>query len=111
MRFATKFATAGGLKALPSIGDRGPVVFHPLEPDEVGQRLRDLVHEAHRAALVLLELVDEVDLALDAGFLRLVVLHFLEDGLEARDFDLGDPDLLFLGLDLRNGGPSNARCR
>ena len=64
------------------------------QPDEVRKRLGHLVHQAHGALLVGLEVVDERDLLLEALLLVLVALDLVDDRLQAGDLFPGLADLL-----------------
>ena len=70
------------------------------EPDEVGQRLRELVQQVHRSLLLGLEPVDEVDLALEGRPLLLQLVHLLLDRLQLSLALLGGHDLAVQLADL-----------
>src|SRR5262249_31226900 len=63
-----------------------------IEPDQIRKILADLIHDAHRALLALLEVVDQIDALLQAVLALLILLDFLDDGLEALRLGLFDGD-------------------
>ena len=67
-----------------------------VQPEQLGQGPRYLIHDLDRPALVRLQSVDDIDLALELGLLDLVFLDLFDDLLELFDFFLGRLD--FLGL-------------
>ena len=75
-----KLATAFSLSAWPRTESVDPEKLRELN-QEIGQRLADLVHDAHGALLVLLEPLDDLDLAFELGVLFLVRLDSSMIGL------------------------------
>src|ERR1051326_64240 len=72
-----------GIETAAADADQAPAHGHAVEPHQVGKILADAVHDLHRPALVLLELVDQID-ALLQRFLALgVVVDLLDDDLQA----------------------------
>src|ERR1051325_8427479 len=61
---------------------------HVIEPDEVRQIARDLIHHADRSLLVLLELVDQIDALLKRFLLALKLFDLRDDLLQAVGFGL-----------------------
>src|ERR1051326_1590184 len=59
-----------GMEPAAADADQAPAHGHAVEPHQVGKILADAVHDLHRPALVLLELVDQID-ALLQRFLAL----------------------------------------
>ena len=95
-RLSMKLATELVVKALPVDRHGGRAELKTLQPQEVGQRAGDLVHDPDGATLVVAQVRDHVDLVLELGLA----------GLEA--LDLGDDRLQFGDRLLR---APRSRCR
>src|SRR5262249_29674728 len=83
-----------GVGIQPATIDRDHAAAHAevIEPDQIRKILADLIHDAHRALLALLEVVDQIDALLQAVLALLILLDFLDDGLEALRLGLFDGD-------------------
>ena len=91
-----KLATELVVNALPWMFTSRGVHLHAVEPEEVGQRARDLVHDVDRSALVVAQVGDDVDLVLQLDLALLEPLDLLDDLLELGDRRLELRDLVLL---------------
>src|SRR5437588_1088422 len=80
------------IEPAPFDGDHAAAHVEAIEPHQIRQVLADLVHDAHRPLLALLELIDQIDALLQAVLALLVILDFLDDRLETLGFGVLDGD-------------------
>ncbi len=72
------------------VGGRG----HRLEPQEVGQVLRDLIEDVNRRRLLFLEVGDQLDLALEQLFLARVLVTLATHLGETLELGVGNLDVV-----------------
>src|SRR6266513_2934602 len=84
------------VQAAAADGDQAAAHRHSVEPHQIGKVLADAVHDLHRPLLVLLERIEEIDALTQRLFPLRVVVHRLDDGLQAVGLGLLVRDRLLL---------------
>ena len=95
----------------PREPDRGARLVEVGQPDEVGQRLGDLVQHVDGPALLGLQPLDQVDLPLEGGALQLQGVDLALDLLQLALALLGGGDLGVELADLRRHVEAEAQRR